>query len=95
MFIIQLKYIAALEEIDAAMKAHMAYLKKYYDKEIFLLSGRRVPRNGGIILAAGDDKAAIKKIAEEDPFYKKGLSKFTLIQFNASQANKNIGALIK
>ena len=95
MFIIEIIYTAPLDVIDAAMKEHMIFLKKYYSKEIFLVSGRKEPRKGGIIIAKGTDKKQIKKIAQEDPFYKKGLAKFKIIEFNASQVSKNIAVLIK
>ena len=95
MFIIELTYIAPLDEIDAAMPAHMAYLKKYYSKKIFLMSGRKQPRKGGVIIALGDDKNSIKEIAREDPFYKNKLSKFKIIEFNASQSQKGLSAFLK
>ena len=61
MFIVDLKYIVPLEELDEHMKAHVQFLRKYYDKNIFVASGRKVPRTGGIILALAEDEAAIKK----------------------------------
>ena len=44
-------YKAALAEIDARMAAHVVFLKKYYASGNFLVSGRKIPRDGGIILA--------------------------------------------
>ena len=54
MFVIELVYSADLTEIDAHMAAHVAFLKKYYASGHFLVSGRKIPRDGGIILAVGD-----------------------------------------
>ncbi|MDF2431373.1 MAG: hypothetical protein JWP44_1004 [Mucilaginibacter sp.] len=51
MFIIDLNYIIALEELDEHMADHVKYLSKYYKKNILVASGRKVPRSGGIILA--------------------------------------------
>jgi len=42
MFVIELTYKAPLAEIDARMKAHMAFLRKYYASGNFLVSGRQV-----------------------------------------------------
>jgi uncharacterized protein YciI len=53
MFVIELIYKVDLAEIDAHMGAHVDFLKKYYASGHFLLSGRKIPRNGGIILAMG------------------------------------------
>ena len=35
------------------MAAHVAFLKKHYASGHFLVSGRKIPRDGGIIIAAG------------------------------------------
>ena len=85
MFVIELIYTAPLAEIDKAMPAHMKFLKKYYASGHFLVSGRKIPRDGGIILAAGDSREAIEAIAHEDPFVARGLAEVRIVQFRASQ----------
>jgi uncharacterized protein YciI len=85
MFVIELKYKAALTEIDAHMRAHVRFLDKYYASGHFLISGRKVPRDGGIILAVAEDRREIERIASEDPFYAHGLAEFRVIEFRASQ----------
>src|SRR5215469_13079221 len=74
MFVIELTYKAPLADIDAHMTAHVAFLKKYYDAGKFVVSGRKVPRDGGIIIAAGDERAEIEAIIREDPFHSEGLA---------------------
>ena len=85
MFVIELVYKASLAEIDAHMKPHVAFLKKHYAAGTFLISGRKIPRDGGIILALGESKQAISAIMTEDPFCKHGLAEFRVIEFRASQ----------
>ena len=85
LFVIELIYKAALSEIDAAMAAHMRFLKTHYASGQFLVSGRKIPRDGGIILAAGDSREAIEAIVREDPFVARGLADFRVIAFRASQ----------
>jgi len=85
MFVIELTYKAPLADIDANMAAHVAFLKKYYAAGNFLISGRQVPRDGGIILAVGTSKAEIDTIIREDPFCRRGLADFRIIEFRASQ----------
>src|SRR5690242_8592636 len=43
MFMIELIYKAEMSEIDAAMKEHMAFLKRGYAAGVFLVSGRKIP----------------------------------------------------
>jgi uncharacterized protein YciI len=90
MFIIELIYKAPLERIDAQMKAHMAFLNRHYASGHFLMSGRKIPRDGGIILAVGKSREEIEAIAAEDPFCQKGLADFRVIEFRVSQRAEDI-----
>jgi uncharacterized protein YciI len=90
MFVIELIYTADLAKIDAAMGAHVKFLKKYYASGNFLISGRKIPRDGGIILAVGESRAHIQAIAEEDPFFTRGLADIRIIEFRASQRADDI-----
>jgi uncharacterized protein YciI len=90
MFVIELIYKADLDRIDRAMKAHVAFLKKHYDAGRFLVSGRKVPRDGGIIVAAGGSREQIENIVREDPFVSGGLADFKVIEFRPSQRAKDI-----
>lgn len=85
MFVIELRYTADLTRIDAHMRAHMAFLKKHYAAGTFVISGRKIPRDGGIILAVGDNRETIEAIVAEDPFVARGLADYRIIEFRASQ----------
>ena len=90
MFVIELVYQADLADIDAQMPAHVRFLKKYYASGHFLVSGRKIPRDGGIILAVGASRQEIELIVKEDPFYAKGLADVRIIEFKASQRANDI-----
>jgi uncharacterized protein YciI len=90
MFVIELIYKADLAKIDAHMSAHVRFLKKYYASGHFLVSGRKIPRDGGIILAVGKSRAEIEAIIKEDPFHSHGLAEFRVIEFRASQRADDI-----
>jgi uncharacterized protein YciI len=85
MFVIELIYKADLKQIDAHMTAHVRFLKKYYADGTFLVSGRKIPRDGGIIIAAGRSRQEIEALIREDPFHEHGLAEFRIIEFRASQ----------
>ena len=85
MFVVELIYKADLKEIDAHMRAHMAFLKKHYAEGRFLISGRKIPRDGGIILALGKSLDEVEAVMREDPFCRDGLAEFRVIEFRASQ----------
>ncbi|HZP47749.1 MAG TPA: YciI family protein [Vicinamibacterales bacterium] len=85
MFVIELTYTAPLERIDAAMAAHAKFLKKQYAAGHFLVSGRKIPRDGGIIIAVGPTRDVIEAIMREDPFVVRRLAEFRVVEFRASQ----------
>jgi uncharacterized protein YciI len=85
MFVIELIYKAPLAAIDANMADHVAFLNSWYAAGHFLVSGRKIPRDGGIILAVGKSKQEIETLLQEDPFHQHGLADFRVIEFRASQ----------
>ena len=85
MFILLLSYIKPIEEVDGLMREHVAWLRRHFDAGRFVVSGRRIPRTGGVIVARGDDRDEIEAIAACDPFVTGGVATCEVIQFRASQ----------
>lgn len=79
MLILSLTYIAPLEEADRQMEAHMAWVRQGYDDGIFVASGRKMPRTGGVILARGE-RAAIEALCAADPFVVHGIAEYDIIE---------------
>jgi uncharacterized protein YciI len=94
MFIIELTYKAPLKDIDISMPAHVEFLKKYYATGNFLLSGRKIPRDGGIIMAVGDDREQIEAIVREDPFYARGLADIRVVEFRVTHGSDALQTLV-
>lgn len=91
--VVLLTYRVPLDEIDAAMKAHMKWLDKGYDEGVFLASGRQAPRAGGVIVSRGH-KAEVEALVASDPFVAGGKAEAQVIEFNASQAADGFGGLL-
>ena len=85
MFVIELTYKAGLAEIDKHMKEHVAFLNRHYASGRFVVSGRKIPREGGIIIAVGTSKDEIQALVREDPFVARGLAEFRVVELRASQ----------
>jgi len=90
MFVIELTYKAALAVIDAHMAAHVTFLKQQYASGTFVASGRKIPREGGIILATGPNRDQIESIMRDDPFVARGLADVRVIEFRVSQRADDI-----
>ncbi|PXX41759.1 MULTISPECIES: YciI family protein [Aquitalea] len=93
MFIVALSYIAPLEEIDARLAQHVLWLKQCYADGLFLASGRKEPRTGGIILARGDRHALQQRLAQ-DPFALAGLARYDITEFHPSMTAPGLEALL-
>lgn len=81
-FVVSLHYVAPLTAIDAAMKAHVAFLEQQRAAGVFIAWGRKLPRTGGIILARGDSRAAIERLMADDPFVSRKLAEVEVTEFS-------------
>ncbi|MFB7336826.1 YciI family protein [Streptomyces adustus] len=85
MFVLELTCTAPLEAVDAVLDAHAAWLDEQYEKGLFLASGRKDPRDGGVILAVAADRAAIEEVAAGDPFTVAGVCAYRITEFTATK----------
>ena len=92
MFIVLLEYIRPLEEIDALIPLHRAYLQRHYADGHFLMSGRREPRTGGVILASVPSRPQLEQILQEDPFHQAGVVRHEVLEFVPTMTHKGLEA---
>jgi uncharacterized protein YciI len=92
MFVLEVNYTAPLERIDAIIPDHVRWLDANYAEGRFLLSGRQEPRTGGVIIAVGDDRAAIEDIIAADPFVQNGVGEYRVTQFHATKTSDGLAA---
>jgi uncharacterized protein YciI len=91
--VISLHYQAPLDEIDTRMSEHVAWLARGYDEGLFLASGRKVPRTGGIILCRGH-KAEVEALTASDPFVSSGTATADVTEFRASLVHDTLAELL-
>jgi hypothetical protein len=95
MFIISLEYIKPLADIEAALPEHIAYLERYYRAGTFLMSGRKQPRTGGVILMRAESRADAERILAEDPFHQAGVADYQLTEFQVSKVAPGLEACLE
>ncbi|MFI5766704.1 MULTISPECIES: YciI family protein [unclassified Streptomyces] len=93
MFVMELSYTAPLEAVEEEMDAHLAWLDGYYAAGIFLASGRKVPRDGGVILAGGVSRKEIERIAASDPFTVAGVCAYRITEFLATKTSSDLATV--
>ena len=95
MFIITLTYCKPLSEVDRHVDAHMEWIRQGYDRGIFLLSGPRVPRVGGFILAHGIGRAELDELLAQDPFHLAGVATYDVTEVRPSSADERLAWLVR
>jgi uncharacterized protein YciI len=87
MFVLLLTYIKPLEEVNKWLDDHKRYIQKNYERSLFIVSGRRIPPLGGIILAHGASKAEIEAVVAEDPYVHAGVAEYQILEFNPTSSD--------
>jgi len=88
MLIIELTYKKPLDEVENHLQEHRDFLTKYYGKDIFIASGPKQPRNGGIILAKATREEG-ETLIKEDPFYINGIADYSIIVFEPNRYHQD------
>lgn len=92
-FIISLRYTAPIEDVDGLLADHVAWLRGNHAVGHFLGWGRKVPRDGGLILARGESRNAVELLAAEDPFVAGGVAEFEVIEWAHGFLDDSIAGL--
>ncbi|CUU49712.1 YciI family protein [Clostridium beijerinckii] len=90
MFIVNLTYVKPLEEVEKYLEDHITFLNKYYASNNFICSGRKNPRDGGIILCTAKNKEEVNEIISEDPFHKNGVANYDVIEFQPTKYSEGL-----
>lgn len=85
MFLLLSRYLKPAEEVDRFIPEHRAFLDRYYDSGLFIVSGPQQPRTGGVILTADASREAIDAALAEDPFVREHISEYEIIEFSATK----------
>ncbi|CAN7612168.1 YciI family protein [Brucella pseudogrignonensis] len=94
LYIVILSYMRPLNEIDAHLPEHIEWLDKGYAEGVFLASGRRIPRIGGVIIAKAESLESLQERMREDPFQRLGLSKADILPFEPSRCVEAFKAVL-
>lgn len=94
MFIILLNYIQPLAQVDGFVAKHRQFLEQHYASGHFLLSGRKEPRSGGVILALAASKLEVEEIIKKDPFFQNKIAEYQIIEFMPSMSSEMLAGLL-
>lgn len=94
MFVVKLTYKKSIELIDKLRPDHLKFLDKYYEKQVFIASGRQNPLVGGVIIAICENKGKLEEILKEDPFYQEDVANIEITEFNANKFHPKLKDLL-
>ncbi|WP_159977081.1 MULTISPECIES: YciI family protein [unclassified Novosphingobium] len=92
-FIISLTYTASIDKVDALLDDHVAWLRANHAAGHLLGWGRKVPRDGGILLAKGESRDAVAALAAQDPFVVGGVAEIDVIEWAHGFLDDSIAGL--
>jgi uncharacterized protein YciI len=95
MFIVSLTYICEMSKIEQHLAAHIDYLDQQYANGVFLASGRKVPRTGGVILATARSRGELEAILAKDPFNSHKLANYEITEFVPSKTAPELSHLLQ
>lgn len=94
MFVIIVRYTKSLDEIDRLLPDHAAFLEEQYQAGYFLLSGRQVPRTGGVILARARSREVLERLLLQDPFHIAGAAEYEIVEVQPTRAAPELGVFL-
>lgn len=95
MFLIELTYKKDLDQVDQHLKEHVEFLDRNYAKGNLIFSGRKNPRDGGILLSGLETRTLVEGMIAEDPFYREKIADFRIIEFSPTKYDPRFGCFIK
>ncbi|TLX48593.1 GTP cyclohydrolase [Pseudoalteromonas phenolica] len=95
MFIVSLSYCAPLSVIDKYIPEHKTFLEKHYGNGNFILSGRKNPRTGGVIISTIKDRKQLDKVIAQDPFFIEALAHYEITEILPTMAAQPLAFLLQ
>ncbi len=73
MFLILDNYKVSIQEVERVTQAHRDFLDEAYRAGKLLISGPKIPRTGGVIIACVKTRGEVDELIQADPFHQQGI----------------------
>lgn len=94
MFIITIIYKKPINEIEAHIDDHRAFIDDGYKNNYFMMSGPQNPRTGGIIISHMKDKEQLEQLLKKDPFLIYDLANYQITEFQPNKYHQKLSEFI-
>ncbi|HEY6406744.1 MAG TPA: YciI family protein [Ktedonobacteraceae bacterium] len=92
MFVLISRFQRPLDEVNRFLSPHSAWVQRQYESGRFLVSGRREPSIGGIIVARASNEQELREVLTTDPLQQMGLAEYEVFAFEATDFPKRSSA---
>jgi len=92
MFILLNRYVRPLEDVDRVLPEHLRFQDEMYARGVFIVSGRLVPRTGGVTLANAASRAELEALLRDDPFQREGIAECEIVEFTPTRHSEAFAA---
>lgn len=94
MYIILINYTKPIEEVNAVVADHRAYLDTLYAADKLICSGRRSTLTGGVLLSNAKTREEIDNIIKNDPYNLKQVAEYEVIEFTPGKHHQKFSEFI-
>ncbi len=94
MFVILIQYRNSDARINAVKHQHKSFLKEQTKQGNIITSGPRTPNTGEVIISCLQDIESLHALLNQDPFYKKRIGQYQIIEFSPDNNCEQIEDLL-
>ena len=95
MFLLLGRYLKPIDQVEAHLDAHRAWVRTGVEAGAFIAAGREVPLQGGLIVATGVDRAEVEALIAKDPYVIEGVAEYDVREYDVVLALPGAEALQK
>jgi uncharacterized protein YciI len=94
MFIVLLKFSNNKSQAPEFMQGHKDWIKRGFDKSLFLIVGSLKLNMGGCLIAHNTSLEKLQQYVNEDPFVVRNIVTAEVLEVSANQVDKRLNFLL-
>lgn len=93
MYLITITYTQPLEAVERVLPAHRQYLREATLASRIVMTGRRRPATGGLVMLRADSREEVEDFVRQDPYSTENVAAFGIVEFDVAQVAPGLESL--
>ena len=93
MYLITITYTQPLEAVERVLPAHRQYLRDAPLSSQIVMTGRRRPATGGLVMLRADKREEVEAFVRQDPYCTENVAAFDIVEFDVAQVAPGLEGL--